>query len=206
MKKAAGIILLIMMLGTTAEAVDPQVLAQMRLVKLERKLNLSPDQIAEVKVMLANHINEMSGKPEPGSTDPRQRKEQDRSSDSLVREQLGAVLDGEQMEKLSNLRGRILPDPRLIELNSRLDLTEEQVRQINSVITEGKPKRGQQSEPGADTKKETPELRKQRAEKQDAAIEEVLSEEQKEIFAAMKKERKDRGRKPRPPKPDSQKP
>ncbi len=206
MKKAAGIILLILMLGTTAEAVDPQVLAQMRLVKLDRKLNLSPDQIAEVKVILANQINEMSGKPEPGSTDPRQRKEQDRSGDSLVREQLGEVLDEEQMEKLSNLRGRILPNPRLIELNSRLGLTEDQVRQVDSVITEGKPKRGEQGEPGADAERETPEIRKQRAEKQDAAIEALLTEEQKEVFAALKKERKDHGRKPRPPKPDSQKP
>ncbi len=206
MMKAPAILLLTMLIGATAVAADNNALAKMRMGKLERRLSLSPQQTDQAQAILADQIAVMSAAFAPGFAAPPPTREQVRERDSIARDLIGEILDDGQKDKLSERKGRILPEPRLLELNTRLDLSETQALAVDSILAAAKPKRGKQGQPNQSDAQKPPEAGKQRGGERDVAIEAFLTPEQKAIFAEMKKERKDRKRGQRQPGGDRKRP
>ncbi len=199
MKALSFIVVLGLITSSIALAVEPDQLAQRTVNIITGKLSLGSAETEQIRSILSDHITAHGEKAGKEGNVPQSRGETPRAIEREVKKQIVEVLTDEQRELLKESKIRLLPHPRLMELNAGLDLSLDQIDQIEVILEKNKPAKGKRG------KKEDGESQQNREEKklakdgQDAEIVNILTEPQKELFLQMKKERKEQKGQRQPP-------
>ncbi len=145
-------------------------------------------------------VNQLKG------SDRKKRPAEIRSITAETQTVLVALVDSASRSRITSSPAPLLPTPRLLELNEQLDLSADQVGKIEVILKESGPEmqapelpamRPGEQPGGADRREEMERMRGQMGKMReqqkaaDAAIEQVLTADQKRVYQKIKKERED---------------
>ncbi len=198
MRRTYLTIILVLALTMSALAVEHDLLVSRQVDKLTGDLSLTAEQAESIRTILTEQVETaLSGEKQ---SPPDQQQPGNRGSGKDVRKKIHALLNEDQQTAFRELDYQIVPSRRLLELNERLDLDEDQVVLIEEILATTRGERRAMQPEGADKTGGDREAMKQMHDQQDSQIEEILTDDQKALFAQMKEERKQRKGDNRPPR------
>ncbi len=134
MRLAASSCLVMLWMVGTALAVSQEQLVEMRVEHLRGQLQLTDEQADTARVVIARYVGQLQGQGGRPTPDPQDRQALPGKLEAEVRERIGATLNESQREQLAGFEGCIVPDRQLLQLNSRLNLTEKQVPVVEEIL------------------------------------------------------------------------
>ncbi|MCP4569254.1 MAG: hypothetical protein GY841_16895 [FCB group bacterium] len=185
-----------MLTGSITQAVEPTALADAQVMSMSRDLGLSQEQEVKSLTIVSEHLTQMLEKLNTAGNDPRSTRDMIRSIEKEAKKQIVDLLTEEQRAAFKQAKYKLLPSPRILELNERLDLTMTQVEQIELVLNEYRPEKDKSKRESENAPKQPRKEMEKHGKERDAKILEILTDEQKEIFQDMKKKRKPRNQPP----------
>jgi len=191
MRKSVLLIVAVMALSATAWSLSQDALVDMYTRRLTTELKLSDQQTQEVRAILSTDIGKLKTIALNKETRPRERMQDIRALAQTATTEISGKLDDQQKERLTNLAMPLLPDVRLLQLDDRLDLSSTQATQIEDILTANRPQRPQQGERSSLNRDEFRKQMQENMEKTDAAIEKVLTDQQKQTYEKMKQEQRE---------------
>jgi len=183
-----------LLLSGTASALGLDSLVQLRTAALTEELSLSAEQAAKVQSVVSTCTGELLALASEKSDEPRKARDAYNSLESKAHDEVTALLDDKQKSQMDDLTHTILPEPRLLVLNEKLDLTSEQVTGIEKVLRTYRvqmPERESGGEREGGGPRERMQQMQDNLKKQDSEIEKLLTKEQKKIYDKLKKERQE---------------
>ena len=182
---------LALILVSAALAVSQKEMTDMYTARLTNDLALTDRQVADARPLIDSAI---IGLNRAATADPEERREAMRRARNLSKEtseRIREILDDTQQAKFDSLSHPVLPSLQLIRLNNGLRLTSEQVGQIEEIIHLYLPYSPRQ--PHAEQNREQSDNNefRQNMDQMNKAIEQVLTDNQKKLFAEMQKEREE---------------
>jgi hypothetical protein len=191
---------------SSALAISRNGLANLYAARCEANAGLSKQLHDSVVKIFDRQIGRMAAVNQLKGTDRKKRPAEIRTITSETQTSLAAMVDSANRARLTNPVAPLLPTPRLLELNDQLDLSAEQVGKIETILKDAGPEM-QRPEPPDMKPGERPsggemregmekmrgQMEKMRAQQKttDAAIEGVLTVDQKRVYQKIKKEREE---------------
>lgn len=191
MRKTVLLFVTVMALSATAWSLSQDALVDMYTRRLTTELELSDQQTQEVHAILNTEIGKLRTVALNKDTRPRDRMQEIRGLTQTTSTEIAEKLDDQQKQKLTNLAMPLLPDVRLLQLDDRLDLSSTQVSQIEDILAANRSQRMQPRERGSLNRDDFRKQMQENMEKTDAAIEKVLTDQQKQTYEKMKQEQRD---------------
>ncbi len=183
MKLPCLTIVAVMLIAGPANAIGIADLARIQADKLSSMLSLSEKQTAEVSELIRAQILKLQVSEDMSSDNRREMMAEIRSIETDTRESIRGVLDDNQAQMLAEMRGSILPQPRMLNLNEHLDLNESQYIAIDSILTSYR----ERMEPRSEDRREM----REQMRKMNDEITELLTDEQKQKYEKLMDARRD---------------
>jgi len=163
-------------------AVDMAELADIKTEEISSNLKLNEKQTEQVRAIITSHLKAWDSKMQEYKSDPRHLMDLMRNLQSETYAQVKNILDDSQKEMLSLYSKPILPDQNVIFLNQSLDLSADQISQIEEIYASYRPQdKGPEKGGGFPDPEQMEKRRKQRQQMLDD-IRDLLSDEQKVEF------------------------
>lgn len=191
MRKTVLLFVAVMALSATAWSLSQEALVDMYTRRLTTELKLSDQQTQEVRAILNTEIGKLRTIALNKDTRPREKMQDVREVTQNTTTEVSGKLDDQQKERLTNLAMPLLPDVRLLQLDDRLELSSTQVTQIEDILAANRSQRTQQGERGSFNRDDFRKQMQENMERTDAAIEKVLTDQQKETYQKMKQEQRE---------------
>jgi hypothetical protein len=190
MKTASIILIIVVFLSAPILAVDPDELTQIKTEQLNDYLQLTPDQSEKVAGIITDYVFGLTELFENKTDDSPRLIMQDREMAEEYVTKIREVLNEDQTGKLSTLGYSVLPKPHLIMLNAALDLSPEQVAQIDAILSVYQPRIREAYDDNSSSRRRKLLKLRDLSNEQSEKIEDVLSDEQKEIYSEMREKMK----------------
>lgn len=191
MRRIVLFLVAVMALSTTAWCLSQDAMVDLYTKRLISELTLSDQQTQEVRAILNTQIGKLRAIALDKDTRPREKMQDIRTLTEKTTSEISGKLDDQQKQKLNDLAAPLLPQFRLLQLDDRLNLSAEQVTQIDEILAANSMQRLPQGERGSSNREDFRKQMQENREKMDTAIENVLTDEQKEIYAKMRQEQQE---------------
>ena len=192
MRSIIALMTLVLVLVSSALAVSQKEMTDMYTARLVSNLALTDQQAEEVRPLIDSAIAELNRATTAGPEERREAMRNARDLSEQTSKRIQEILDNNQRVEFDSLSQPILPSLQLVGLNNGLQLTSEQVGQVEEIIQLYLPHSPRQ--PSAEQNRERPNNNefRQNMDQMNKAIEQVLTDNQKKLFAEMQKEREER--------------
>ncbi len=200
MRSILALMTLVLVLISSVLAVSQKEMTDMYTARLVNNLALTDQQAAEVRPLIDSAIAGLNKAATAGPEDRREAMRNARGLSEETSKRIQEILDNSQRGTFDSLSQPFLPSLQLMRLNNGLRLTSEQVGQVEEIMHLYLPHSPRQ--PRAEQNRERPDDNefRQNMDQMNKAIEQVLTDNQKKLFAEMQKESQER--RPREGRPE----
>jgi hypothetical protein len=183
---------IVLVLVSAALGMSRKEVIDMQTTHLVEPLKLTAGQTESVRAIITRAL----GKLQQLSGDPRESRQRADDLDRAVREQISAQLSEDQKVKLFDLRESVLPDPQMLTLNDRLDLTPAQYERITRIRASYRAQMQSMRGGSSGDRQGMGQQMQTLMEQQSAEIRAVLTDKQKAEYDRLREEQQQQRRPP----------